>query len=46
MGLLIECPKCKGRNGPKAEKCKCGLGLKKLANKTYWLEFYDETGPH
>ena len=44
MGLLIECPKCKARNSPKAEKCKCGLGLKKLAHKTYWIEFYDETG--
>ncbi len=44
MGLLIECPKCKIRNSPKAEKCKCGLALKKLGNKTYWIEFYDETG--
>jgi integrase len=44
MGLLIECPKCKNRNGPKAEKCKCGLGLKKLGGKTYWIEFYDDTG--
>jgi len=42
MGLLIECPKCKGRNSPKAEKCKCGHGLKKLGNKTYWIEFYDD----
>src|SRR5271157_4253822 len=44
MGLLTECPKCKTRNSPKAEKCKCGLGLKKLGSKTYWVEFYDETG--
>ncbi len=44
MGLLVECPKCKIRNSPKAEKCKCGLALKKLGNKTYWIEFYSETG--
>jgi integrase len=44
MGLLIECPKCRTRNSPKADKCKCGLGLKKLGSKSYWIEFYDETG--
>ena len=44
MGLLIECPRCKVRNSPKAEKCKCGQGLRKLGNKNYWVEFYDGTG--
>ena len=44
MGLLIECPKCKNRNSPRADKCKCGLALKKLSGKNYWIEFYDETG--
>jgi integrase len=44
VGLLIECPKCRNRNGPKADKCKCGFALKKFSGKTYWIEFYDETG--
>lgn len=44
MGLLIECPKCKTRNSPKTDTCKCGIGLKKLGHKTYWIEFYDDTG--
>jgi len=44
MALLIECPQCKTRNSPKTDKCKCGLGLKKVGSKTYWVEFYDETG--
>ncbi len=44
MGLLIECPQCKVRNSPKADQCKCGLGLKKVGSKAYWVEFYDETG--
>jgi integrase len=44
MGLMTECPKCKKRNSPKTDKCKCGLALKKLSGKNYWIEFYDETG--
>jgi hypothetical protein len=44
MGLLIECPQCKHRNSPKTDKCKCGSALKKLSGKTYWIEFYDDTG--
>jgi len=44
MGLLMECPKCKYRNSLKKDKCKCGLAIKKLGNKIYWIEWYDETG--
>ena len=44
MGLLVECPKCKTRNSPKSEKCNCGLPLKKLGNKSYRIEYYDDTG--
>ncbi len=44
MGLLVECPKCKTRNSPKNEQCKCGLHLKKQGHKTYWIEYYDEMG--
>ncbi|MGO9566874.1 MAG: tyrosine-type recombinase/integrase [Desulfomonilaceae bacterium] len=44
MGLLIECPKCKTRNSPKTDKCSCGMALRKLGSKSYWIEFYDETG--
>jgi integrase len=43
MGLLVECPKCKGRNGLKKDTCKCGFNIKKTAHKTYWIEYYDET---
>jgi len=43
MGILVECPKCKTRNSPKTEKCKCGVQLKKLGHKSYWIEYYDET---
>ena len=44
MGLLVECPKCKKRNSPKNASCRCGLQLKKLGHKTYWIEYYDDTG--
>lgn len=44
MGILIECPECRKRNSPKTVKCKCGVGLKKLGGKVYWIEFYDNTG--
>jgi integrase len=44
MGLLVECPKCKTRNSPKNEQCKCGLHLKKQGHKTYWIEYYDDMG--
>lgn len=40
MGLLIECPECKKRNGPKATLCKCGLNIKKASGKSYWIEYY------
>ena len=44
MGLLSECPRCKNRNGPKADQCKCGFMLKKFSGKTYWIEYYDDSG--
>ena len=44
MGLLIECPKCKQRNSPRTEQCKCGVLIKKLGHKAYWVEYYDDTG--
>jgi integrase len=44
MGLIIECPQCKTRNSPKADKCKCGVALKKHGHKNYWIEYYDEYG--
>lgn len=41
MGLLTECPSCNYRNGQKNPSCKkCGLNIKKLAHKTYWVEYY------
>jgi integrase len=42
MGLLVECPSCRNRNTIRTGRCKCGTALKKLAHKTYWIEFYDE----
>lgn len=44
MGLLVECPKCKTRNSPKSDKCNCGVPLKKLGNKSYWIEYDEDTG--
>jgi integrase len=44
MGILVECPQCKKRNSPKADQCKCGVGLKKIGGKSYWIEYYDDTG--
>ncbi len=44
MGLLVECPKCKTRNSPKKDKCKCGLHLKKQGHKNYWIEYYNDRG--
>ncbi len=44
MGLLIECPACKTRNSPRTDKCQCGLALKKLSGKNYWIEFYNDGG--
>jgi integrase len=44
MGLLVECPKCRKRNSPKADSCYCGVPLKKSGHKVYWVEFYDESG--
>jgi integrase len=40
MALLTECPKCKTRNSLQKVKCKCGLNIKKAANKIYWIEYY------
>jgi len=42
MGLLVECPGCRKRNSVKADRCKCGLALKKLGHKNYWIEYYDD----
>lgn len=42
MGLLVECPKCKTRNSPKNNQCKCGVHLKKLGHKNYWIEYYND----
>jgi len=42
MGLVVECPECKKRNSPKSRKCSCGVALKKLGHKNYWIEYYDE----
>jgi integrase len=44
VALLVECPRCRNRNSLKVDKCKCGFALKKFSGKTYWIEFYDETG--
>jgi integrase len=42
MGLKVECPQCKYRNGPKAKTCKCGLALSKSGGRVYWVEWYQE----
>jgi integrase len=42
MALLVECPKCKQRNGATADACKCGFKIKKAAHKSYWIEYYIE----
>jgi integrase len=44
MGLLIECPQCKTKNSPKKGDCKCGVHLRKLGHKNYWIEYYNESG--
>lgn len=42
MGLLIECPNCKRRNGQKEKVCKkCGLALTKFSGRAWWIEYYD-----
>ena len=40
MGLLIECPRCRNRNSLQNIECKCGKNLKKVSNKSYWIEYY------
>ena len=42
MGLLVECPGCRKRNSVRTDRCKCGLALKKLGHKNYWIEYYDD----
>jgi integrase len=39
MGLLVECPKCKKRNSPKAKACKCGFALAKFSGRVYWIDY-------
>ncbi len=43
MGLLVECPGCRKRNSIRVDRCKCGLALKKLGHKNYWIEYYDDS---
>jgi hypothetical protein len=39
MGILVECPSCKYRNGLKANACTgCGASIKKQGGKAYWIE--------
>ena len=33
-------PKCKQRRSLKVSHCKCGIDLKKMAHKVYWIEYY------
>jgi len=41
MGLLVECPKCRNRQGDDSIPCKkCNASLKKFSHKVYWIEFY------
>lgn len=41
MGLLIECPRCRHRQGNDSIPCKkCNASLKKFSHKTYWIEYY------
>ena len=42
MGLLVECPECKRRNGPKAKACKCGFALAKHSGRVWWIEWYQD----
>jgi integrase len=42
MGLKVECPQCKYRNGPEAKTCKCGVALSKFSGRVWWIEFYQE----
>jgi integrase len=42
MALLVECPACRNRNSVRADRCKCGMALKKLGHKNYWIEYYDD----
>ncbi|MFP3866817.1 MAG: tyrosine-type recombinase/integrase [Desulfobacteraceae bacterium] len=42
MGLLVECPECKKRNGQKVKVCKCGFNLAKFSGKVYWIEWYQD----
>src|SRR5665647_1288619 len=42
MGLKVECPQCKYRNGPKAKTCKCGVALSKFSGRAWWIEYYQE----
>jgi len=44
MGILVECPHCKNRLSPKRQSCKCGAHVKKMGGKSYWIEYYDDTG--
>lgn len=39
MGMLIECPECKRRNGPKVKACKCGFALAKFSGRVYWIDY-------
>lgn len=42
MGLLVECPECKRRNGQKQKVCKkCGFALSKFSGRVWWIEYYD-----
>ena len=40
MAILVECPQCKQRRSLRTNKCACGIQLKKLAHKSYWIEYY------
>lgn len=40
MGLLVECPRCRHRQGDDSIPCKkCGALLKKFSHKVYWIEY-------
>ena len=40
MGILVECPSCRIRGGPKRKICKCGHNVQKAESKNYWIEYY------
>ena len=41
MGFLVECPKCRHRQGDDSISCKkCNTSLKKFSGKVFWIEYY------